>query len=269
MAITTRDGLVAALAGALDVPFYKASITAVAGFFYATFRAAAGMPAASTLATPTTTGRSLSRTDSGALPIPTVTGGNTLHVGGVDLVGTVAGTMVLYDRLVEWGGLSGTVTSAQSLSAVTLPTRAGSGVGCEIWLDWYSATGSTTSATVTASYTNQAGTSGRTATLVGGTPASVPANRCYQLAMQDGDTGVQSVQSVTLGTSTGTAGNFGVTIRRKIGTHQMPVANIGQKWGYAETGLSIIPTDACLELVVLATTTSTGVITGMLCAAQG
>lgn len=268
MAITTRDGLVAALAGAYHRAFFKASMTAVAAFNYATFRAAAGDPPASTLAAPTTTGRALDRTSSGAMPIPSA-GSNTLYLAGVQIAGPTVGNVGLYDRAVEWGGLSGTSTAAQSLSAVTLPARCGTGDGYGIWLDWYTATGATLSASVTASYTNQAGTSGRTATLVGGTPASVPANRCYQLALQGDDTGVQSVQSVTLGTSTGTAGNFGCTIRRLIETIPNHTANVGQSKGYGETGLAVIPTDACLELLVLASTTSTGVLQGKIIVAQG
>lgn len=268
MAITTRDGLAAALGSAVDVPFYKASITAVAGFFYSTFRSAAGMPGASGVATPTTTGNTLDRTSSGALPIPSA-GSNTLYLAAADIVGATAGSVIINDRLVEYGGLSGTSTSAQSVSAVSLPARAGTGEGCELWLDVYTALGATPSATVTASYTNTAGTSGRTATLVGGIPASIPANRCMKFALQAGDTGVQSVQSVTSGTSTGTAGNFGLTIRRPIQWLPMPLVNVAQVFGYAETGLAEIPTDACLELVVLATTTSTGVFHGMVSVAQG
>lgn len=268
MALATRDQLVAALAAATDTPFYKASITSVAGFFYSLFRSAAGMPAASTTAVPTTAGRTLDRTGPGAIPIPSA-GSNVLYSAAVDLVGTVAGTVILADRLVEFGGLVGNSTSAQAVSAQSLPARAGTGVGCELWLDIYTALGSTASATVTASYTNSAGTAGRTATLIGGIPASIPANRCVRFGLQAGDVGVQSVQSVTLGTSTATAGNFGLTIRKPIAMYPLPAANIGQKWGYAETALSVIPTDACLELLVLATTTSTGAIQGILAIAQG
>lgn len=268
MAITTRDQLVAAIAAASDIPFSKASITAVAGFNYSLFRTAAGMPAASTTATPTTAGRTLDRTDPGAIPIPAA-GANTLYCVAAELAGTVAGTVVVADRLVEYGGLVGNSTSAQAVSAQTLPARGASGVGCELWLDVYTALGSTASATVTASYTNSAGTSGRTATLIGGIPASVPANRCMRFGLQAGDVGVQSVQSVTLGTSTATAGNFGLTIRRPIAQWPIMLANIGQKWGYAETALSVIPTDACLEMMVLATTTSTGLIQGILAVGQG
>ena len=272
MAITTRDHLAAAMAGATNAPFSKASMTSVAGFFYATFRAAAGMPAASAVATPTTTGNTLDRTSSGALAIPSG-GSNTLYVTAAQIAGATVGSVLIADRLVEYGGLSGITTGAQSVSAVTLPTRAGTGDGCELWVEWITATGATPSATVTCSYTNQAGTSGRTATLVGGITASVPANRSIRLALQAGDTGVRSVQSFSSGTSTGTAGSIGLVIRHPLLLLPMPVANIATFMGYAETGLAQVPSDAtsgaCLELLVLATTTSTGALQGQLAVAQG
>lgn len=269
MAITTRDQLVAALASGTRTGWWKASFTSVAGQWMASFRAANGFPNASSLATPTTTGRALDRTSSGAMPIPAAASGKSIYLAKMSLNGTVTGTVQFADRLVEWGGLSGTVTTAQSLSAVSLPARAGTGIGVEIWLDWYTATGSTASASVTASYTNSDGTSGRTATLVGGTPASVPANRCYRLALQGDDVGVQSVQSVTLGTSTGTAGNFGVTLRESIDAFAATPANTGGTWGYAETGLPVIPDAACIEMLMNSTSTSTGNIFGSAVFIQG
>mgnify|MGYP000196157992 FL=1 len=87
--------------------------------------------------------------------------------------------------------------------------------------------------------------------------------------MQDGDTGVQSVQSFSSGTSTGTAGNIGLSIRKPIQTIPLPLVNVGVVLGYAETGMAVIPTDACLELVCLATTTSTGIINGSIQVGQG
>lgn len=269
MALADRNGLVAALAGSWERSFFKGSATAVAGFIYCLFRASGGDPAASSLATPTTTGRALNRTSSGAIPLCAAGSGNTLYLAGMQIAGPTQGNIGLYDRAVEWGGLSGTNIGAQSLSAVTLPARCGDGTGYGIWLEIYSALGSTPSPTVTASYTNQAGVSGRTATLIGGIPASVPANRVYQFALQDGDTGVQSVQSVTSTTSTTTAGNFGITLRKLLNLIPNPTANLGLSQGYAETGLAEVPADACLELLVQATTTSTGTLFGKLSVIQG
>ena len=79
--------------------------------------------------------------------------------------------------------------------------------------------------TVTASYTNQAGTSGRTTTSVnfwsGGLgQATVPptANQVQFLPLQSGDYGVRAVASVTLSASTLTAGNFGVFLFKPLAT---------------------------------------------------
>ena len=75
----------------------------------------------------------------------------------------------------------------------------------------------TTAVTVTASYTNSAGTSGRTtqAVVIGGT-AYREAGRVILLPLQSGDTGARAVASVTISATTGTAGAFGVTLVKVI-----------------------------------------------------
>ena len=266
MAITTRDGLIAATAAGPSVKFSKASITTAAGFFYSHFRTA-GMPAANS-STPATTGVQLSRSSQGAMAIPAPS--NTSYISSFEGVCAQLGTVVLADRLVEFGGLSGIVTTAQAVSALALPARASSATDVELWLEVYAAGGATASATVTASYTNQSGTSGRTATLIGGIPASgVPVQRSYQFALQAGDTGVKSVESLTIGTSTGTAGNIGLVLRRSLITGAVPQANIGFFQGWAETDLTICPDDACLELLIMSGSTSSGYVQGNFGIAQG
>lgn len=264
MALTTRDGLVAAIAGGKQVKVYKNSITAVAGIPQSLFRQGAGSPGVSTLAVPTTVGRVLTNADSGALPLPVPSGGGTCYLGQALVTMALSGVLMLGDRLVEFGGLSGIVTTAQPLSAVALPARAGTGVGVELWLEWYVATGSTASAVVTASYTNSDGTPGRTATLVGGIPVSVTAYRMYQMSLQAGDVGVRSVESVTLGTNTLTAGSFGVTLIEPICMFGTGIANVLNVMGYAETGLPKIDPAGCLAFQAFTTTTSTGNFTAAL-----
>jgi hypothetical protein len=71
----------------------------------------------------------------------------------------------------------------------------------------------TTARTITASYTNQAGTSGRTTIAANiGATGFREETRAIFLPLASGDTGVQAVASVTLSGTTGTAGNFGVTV---------------------------------------------------------
>lgn len=266
MAITTRDQLIAAVAAGRTVQFQKGSMTSVAGYWMTHFRNA-GLPGAAGAA-PASTGAQLSRTSTGAMPIPAPSA--VSYFSSFEGAGGQAQTLALADRLVEFGGLSGTVTTAQAVSALALPSRATGATDVELWLEIFTVAGNTASAVVTASYTNQSGTAGRTATLIGGLPASgTPAARTYQFALQSGDTGVQSVQSLTIGTSTTVAGNIGLVLRRTLLTGPIALANIGFFQGWAETDLQIIPDDACLELMSLPAFTSTGAILGNFGVAQG
>lgn len=125
--------------------------------------------------------------------------------------------LVLCDRLSHQGGLSGTVTTAQTTNLPTAAlTRYTSGDGVFAGLEIYSAIGST-GTTVQCSYTNQAGTTGRTteATDIGGANYST-VSRFIILPLQKGDTGVRAVANVDLVASTGTAGNFGVTLFKPL-----------------------------------------------------
>jgi hypothetical protein len=265
MAITTRDQLIAATAAGRTVQFNKANIATAAGEFMSLFRSV-GMPGAAT-APGTAAGQTLSRTSVGAIPIIAPSG--TTYITSFEGTSSSACSLLLADRLVETGALSGIVTTAQTVNSVALPARASGALDVELWLEVYTALGITASPTVTASYTNQAGVAGRTATLAGGFPANTRTGRTFQMGLQAGDTGVQSVQSVTSTTSTGTAGAFGVVLRRTLLTG--PISSIGQGFvqGWAETDLQICPDDACLELMVLATTSVTGTVIGNFGLAQG
>jgi hypothetical protein len=266
MAVTTRDGLIAAMGAGMGAQFMKSSITTVAGFNYSLFRTA-GMPGAAAIPG-TAAGNTCDRTLAGAILLPVAS--NTTYMTTFQASCTTSGVLRLADRLVETGALSFVTTTAQTVNSVALPTRATGALDVELWLEVYTAGGATASATVTCSYTNQAGTAGRTATLLGGIPASgVPAQRSYQFSLQAGDTGVQSVQTFTSGTSTVTAGAGGLVLRRRLSTGSIPGANLGFNQGYAETGLEKIPDAACIEMLWLASGTASGVIQGAIDIAQG
>lgn len=152
-------------------------------------------------------------------------GGREKWLLGITGCSLAAGTLMLFDRLLHIGSLSGTVTSAQTVGGSI--TRNTGGVGNQIFVEIYTQIGAT-GTTITASYTNQAGTSGRTTTAVvfGGTGFR-EAQRLIQLPLQSGDTGVQSVQSVTVLATTGTAGNFGVNIMKPISIVPLGVVGCG------------------------------------------
>lgn len=169
-------------------------------------------------ATPTTSVALDAASDLAIGPLPTVDTGRLTLLGARVNPGGAAGVCVIVaDILNHSGGLSGTSTSAQTTNLPTAAlTRHTSGEGVMAGLVVYTAIGSTAT-TVTASYTNTTPTSGRTttATTIGSTVAN-SIGALIPLPLQAGDTGVTSVESVTLAATTGTAGNFGVVLFKPL-----------------------------------------------------
>lgn len=169
-----------------------------------------------------TSGAIPDNTTPGSLLQATNTAGFQKWFYNTSFFGTNAGTIIWADRLFHNGGLDGTVTTAQTVQgspaspALTRYNTASTCIGNIIAIEIYTAVGSS-SIVVNASYTNQAGVSGRTTknVFMGGT-ANSTSPRMIFLPLQAGDTGVLSVQTVTLANSTLTAGNFGITIFRPL-----------------------------------------------------
>lgn len=131
---------------------------------------------------------------------------------------SVPGIILLVDRLAHQAGLSGTATGAQTTNLPVGPSslRSTTGDGVLAALEIYGQIGNTAT-TVTASYTNQAGTTGHTTPAIHiGASNDRDAGRFIPLPLQEGDTGVRAVASVTLAATTGTAGNFGVTLYKPL-----------------------------------------------------
>lgn len=186
----------------------------------------------------------------------------TMRLGHMHFSRAASGFLVLCDRLSHQGGLAGNSAAAQTTNLPTAAlTRYTTGEGVLACLEIYSLIG-TTATTVTASYTNQAGTAGRTsvATVWGGT-AFREANRVVFLPLQAGDTGVRAVASVTQAATTGTAGNYGVTLIKPI--IAVPVVGGALQDHDALLGLTSqmqqVFTDACLFWLHMSVTTVTGV----------
>jgi hypothetical protein len=178
-----------------------------------------------------------------------------------------AGAYILYDRLSHQGALSGIVTTAQTTNLPTTAlTRYTSGEGVFLAIDIHTTVGST-GTTVTATYTNQAGTGSRvTPAVVFGGTGFREANRRIILPLQGGDTGVRSVESVTVLATTGTAGAFGITLFKPIAmfiVENINVVDYGDLIsGRFIGGLPEIVDNACLALMTIPTisTTATGSI---------
>lgn len=264
MAITTMDGLVSAMASAQYVDTEEASMTSKAAGQFQSLWTAGGRPGAG--AAPGSAG-GIANTSSttGAIPFSNPGGSNTLYLARLEISGATAGSIILYDRLVSTSTLSGIVATSQTISSTAL-TRSTTGTNVGLWIEWYSATGSTAT-TATFSYTNQAGTSGQSTSVA--FPASPVAGQMIPVPLAAGDTGVRAVASCTLSATTGTAGNFGITLASRVATVPIPVANIGQLYDYAQVGLPVISSNACLAYKVLCSATNTGLLVSGLTLAQG
>lgn len=163
-------------------------------------------------------------------------------------------SFLLCDRLSHQGGLSGTVTTAQTTNLPTAAlTRYTSGVGVMAALSIYSSIG-TTATTFTVSYTNSAGTSGRISpeTRISGTN-SYQASTVLPIPLAEGDIGVKSVESVTVTATTGAAGNFGVVLYKPLYVLSMmarDTQNLGTIMGAGVCGgLEELVDNACLFFI--------------------
>jgi hypothetical protein len=194
------------------------------------------------------------------------------HIARCFLVsGNTGSDIQLYDRLAHMGGLSGVTTGAQTVavditgSGSNLVARVGSDYGAILWfVEQYTAIG-TSAQTLTVTYTSYpggGGNTGQTTTLsIGGaSPLNQPA-RMFQI-IPAGTDEIQSIESVSLGVSTGTAGSFGVTAMRRLCTASLGLANAGEVYDWAELGLPRVYDDSCLMLAVICGTTSTGTVQG-------
>lgn len=262
MAISTLDELIAA--ARQNSAIYKAAATAKGAGSFHSLWATAGLPGAGAAAG-SAAGAACSNATTGAINVAGPGGANKLYLAGLELAGATVGTFILYDRLVHTSALSGTVTTAQTVSSAAL-TRYTTGEGVECWFEWYAATGGT-GVTATVSYTNEAGTAGRSGSVA--VIATPVIGQLIPMTLQARDKGVRSVESVTLSATTGTAGNFGITLIKRLATVPIATANVGQILDFGSTGLPEIVSGACLAFAVLASTTSTGILGGLIKTAEG
>lgn len=207
-----------------------------------------------------------SRTLAGSAGQGNPASGKELFMPRLDMNRVNGGLLILCDRLSHQGGLSGTVSTAQTTNLPTAAlTRYTDGVGVQAALEIYTQVG-TTAASATISYTNESGTSGRTSTATTFGATSWRTNgRFVQIPLAAGDYGVRAVASVTLSVTTGTAGNFGVTLYKPLISFPAPLYG-NQNYIYdaiANQGgqLPKILTDACLFWLYMPITTASGVHT--------
>lgn len=270
MTIISRDQLISALGNnASRLIIDKASISSTAaGQFFSLWRATGqpglgAVPAAAAACTNASTG---------AMNFSQQTAPATSYGAyAYAMCSNSATTLEVHDRLVHMGGLSGTVVTAQtvdldvSLGTDNMPARIGSANCSEIqwWLEVYTAMGATgVNATVNVTYDDDS-TGSLLAFALGATPRvgrMYPLNSLLPAAAAGRY--IKKINNVTLSATTGTAGNFGFTATRLRMTLPLTLANKSEFFDWAQLGLPDIANSACLSLIVLCSTTTTGTIRG-------
>lgn len=270
MAITTRDQLIDGLGNnSSRIILDKASIASQAANTYVSLWRATGQPGQGAIPA---AAANCNHTTVGGVGFTQQTLPATSYGAYLEMVtGNAAMTLELHDRLVHMGGLSGTVTTAQtvgidflSITADNMVERIGDSNYSDInwWLEWYTATGST-AVTATVAVTYNDGTSGTlSASLAATRPASfmLPLNGLIPSA--GAGKFIRAVTSVTLSATTGTAGSFGVTATRPRMAIGCPIANFKFVSDWAQLGLPEICNSSCLFPMVLTSTTSSGTVRG-------
>lgn len=270
MTITTADELINAMGNnSSRIVIDKASISnTAAGQFHSLWRAT-GQPGQGAIPT---TAVSCDNTLTGALQFNQQTSPATSYLGILEALCANAGTTLeIHDRLAHMGGLSGTVTTAQTvnldlnalLASDNIDARKGDANFSDVqwWLEWYTDTGATgVSATANVTYND-----GTTGSLTGAT-LSATRRASFMLPLNSlipaGAAGkyIRDVDSITLSATTGTAGNFGVTATRYRGAIYQPVSNARFTADWAGLGLPEIPNESCLFGIQIANATTTGVV---------
>lgn len=268
--ITTIDKLVDAMGNnSSRIIIDKASIAnAAAGQFHSLFRAT-GQPGQGAIPGAAAT---CDNTLLGALQFAQQTSPATSYLAILEgLCANAGSTLELHDRLMHMGGLSGTVTTAQTvnldlnanLASDNLDIRKGDANFSDVtwWLEWYTDTGAT-GVNVTVNVTYNDGTSGdltvfaiaatRRASFMQPLNGFIPAAATGKY--------IRDVNTVTLSATTGTAGSFGVTATRYRSALYKPLANVRWTADWQNLGLPEIPNESCLFPIQLAGTTTTGIV---------
>jgi len=201
MAITTLDGAIAGMQPAISV-FKTVTGTLVAGRPHSLFYVA-GNPGAGVIpGAPVSIGVSGVALTSveGQIPFTNPTSGQNTYLARISAQISQAGRVLLCDRLWHNSDLSVTTTTALDVYSVAFPARDANGTtngeGVMIGMEVSSAGGAGTP-TLSMSYTNQSGVSGKTGTGILKVVASSIQGAFYPIGLQTGDTGVRSIQTFT------------------------------------------------------------------------
>lgn len=227
----------------------------------------AGSPGAAVAPSPGVNGAALT-TYAGQIPFTNPVSGNS-YLASVVIGASQACTILVCDRLWHNSGLSVTSTSSQGITSPTWPARdrdgTTNGAGLLCGIEW-SAAGGSGVPVVTLGYTNQNGTSGRTATI---TAVTTPLVGTFErFGLQAGDTGIRSIQSYQAN-ATRTSGTFHLVVYRVLAVITLPLANVAGVIDAITGGFPRLYDNTVPFLIQIPSATTATTISGALTVSQG
>lgn len=262
--IATLNDLMAAMAIGDNLRLYKTGSPGEAAGIWSTTLDRTGTPPAMAKPASSINGAVQDKSNPAYIQFRNPTGGRKKYLGSVTYQFNQGGTLQLVDVLWHnWTSTSGivpTTTTEQAIATPQFPARdinqAALGEGCEIWMTILTTAGTNVAAVTntTVRYTNSAGVGNRIATLPS-FPATPVICSAMPLYLQSGDTGVASIEGITLGTSYG-AGEIVLMVVRPIAFLGVTFANAGVNANFADLGLPEIFPDSALAIFALMNGTS-------------
>jgi hypothetical protein len=268
MSITTLDGVIAGMKPAED--FYKTGSTMEAiGVLHSHFYAN-GRPGAAVAPSDGMAGAALT-SYSGQIPFSNPVSGNT-YIARFQSSANYVCSIVLADRLWHNSGTTLTTLTEQAVNSVTFPARdrnaSSNGENIMVAIEVSTITGNAGAITnTTLNYTNSLGTLGRTGTIPS-FPATAQVGTFVPFTLQAGDTGVKSVQGLTLGTSY-ISGAIHLVAYRILTKLDLPVINSGNSVDAITGGFVRLYDNTVPFIVQHPTATTATAIHGQLIYTQG
>ncbi len=256
------DALLAALPAA-EYDVYKAAATSEGAGTWHSLWKAAGIPRAGSNPPAFSAGSGYVPTNATLGAVGQANPVGNRYLANVNLSASVVGSLIIYDRLWTCSGFGTVVTTAQNVvSGGSLPAgRTPNGAAdVELWLEVYTAPGAT-GATWTITAPDGGGTS-RAYTYTHPANAETVGQMMPVVPPAAAAAGVGIPTSFQASVSSGTAGDIGITLMRRLAIVPFPLANIGTALDALAIGLPEVYDDACLSLMVQCSTTSTGVYLG-------
>lgn len=265
MAITTMDGLLAGISGGRRQNIYKASQAAEGAGTFSSLMRTAGNPIARTVLPTTGSGQIPTKDDTYTLNFADRLPGNSRYLARCNFASSTTGSLIIYDRLWENSGLVGNVTTGQIINSLEL-TRYVDGGNVEIFGEIYTAIGATAS-TFSVTYTDANDVS-RVGTYAH--PANAESvNQMFVFIPPAGAYGCKSIQQVQLSGTTGTAGNWGITLVRRIAEIPMTIINLATVYDAFQLGMPDLEPSSALCFMLQCSATNTGNIIGAIDLIEG